>query len=97
LTPALLPACPKPGPERKKNGHIAPLDPGPLLQGCKTVVTSLAVPRPRPASTSTAELSRSQIKAAPLHGTASGAPRAGLSLGRPAQRARAVPLSSALI
>ena len=31
------------------------------------------------------------IKEAPLRGTASGAPRAGLSLGRPARRARAVP------
>jgi hypothetical protein len=30
------------------------------------------------------------IKAAPLRGTASGAPRAGLCLGRPARRARAV-------
>ena len=32
-----------------------------------------------------------QIKTAPLRGAASGAPRAGLCLGRPAQRARAVP------
>ncbi len=40
-TPALLLACPNPGPETPQERAHQPLDPGPLLQGWKTVRPSL--------------------------------------------------------
>ena len=37
LDPGRHPACPEPGPEPEEKRAQRPLDPGPLLQGCKTV------------------------------------------------------------
>ena len=50
-TPALLPACRKPGPETPQKRAHQPLDPGPLLQGCKTVGSAYDGSNPSPATT----------------------------------------------